>query len=119
MTIVRGDAGGIVFRVDDGKGSDYLFRIGIDGSYTLDIYNNNNLNSTLKRGTSTAINTGLNQSNLLAVVANGSNIDLYVNNQHVDSVSDSTFSQGEIGVAASSTGNPTEVVFTNAKVWTL
>lgn len=28
----------------------------------------------------------------------------------------STFSQGEIGVAASSIGNPTEVVFTNAKV---
>ncbi|HEY6284120.1 MAG TPA: hypothetical protein VIX20_00525 [Ktedonobacteraceae bacterium] len=42
-----------------------------------------------------------------------------MNNQHIDSVSDSAYSQGEIGVAASSNGNPTEVVFTNAKVWTL
>jgi hypothetical protein len=51
-------------------------------------------------------------------VANGSNISLYVNNQQIDNVSDSTFSQGEIGVAASN-NNLTEVVFTNAKVWTL
>ncbi|HXZ03947.1 MAG TPA: DnaJ C-terminal domain-containing protein [Ktedonobacteraceae bacterium] len=37
----------------------------------------------------------------------------------IDSVvSDSTFSQGEIGMAASSRSNPTEVVFTKAQVWT-
>jgi hypothetical protein len=119
MDILQGDSGGIVFRTDDAKQIYYLFHINIDGSYALAIFNNNDLVSTLKSGSNSAINTGLNQSNLIAVVANGSNIDLYVNNQHVDSVSDSTYSQGEIGVVASSNGNPTEVVFSNAKVWTL
>jgi hypothetical protein len=72
MTIVQGAGGGIVFRADDSKGAQYLFRIGIDGSYALDIFNNNSLVSILKSGSNSVINTGLNQSNLLAVVANGS-----------------------------------------------
>lgn len=119
MTIVQGVSGGIVFRTDPTNENFYYFHVHIDGSYSLDIYNNNILNSTLKSGPNSNINIGLNQSNLIAVVANGSNIYLYVNDQHIDSISDSTFSQGEIGVAAFSTGNQTEVVFSNAKVWTL
>jgi serine/threonine protein kinase len=122
MTITQGDAGGILFRGDETKGFNYyLFRIGSDGSYALDIYNNNSYVSTLKSGPSSTINTGLNQSILVGVVANGSNISLFVNNTNIDllSVSDGTYSQGEIGVAAISFGNPTMAVFSNAKVWTL
>jgi eukaryotic-like serine/threonine-protein kinase len=119
MTIVQGDSGGIIFRTSEANGAFYYFHIGIDGSYALDLYNNNNFISTLKSGSNTAINSGLNQSNLIAVVASGSNITLYVNNQSIDSVTDNTYSQGEIGVAASSIGNTASVVFTNAKVWTL
>ncbi len=119
MTVIEGNYGGVAFRANDTNANFYYFQIGIDGSYALDIYNNNNFISTLKSGTNSAINTGLNQSNLIAVVTSGGNIALYVNNQNVDNVSDSTYSQGEIGVAASSNGNPTEVVFSNAKVWTL
>ena len=66
-----------------------------------------------------AFNTGLGQQNLIAVVANGSTITLYVNNQQVTSVDDSTYSQGQIGVVADDEGNPTEVEFRDAKVWTL
>jgi hypothetical protein len=120
MTITYGDAGGIVFRVDETRGTYYLFRIGSDGSYGLDIYDNNNNVSTLRSGPSSTINTGLDQSILVAVVANGSNIDLYMNDKKIDNVSDGTYSQGEIGVAAVSFGNPTPTVavFSNAKVWT-
>lgn len=119
MTIVQGYGGGIVIRTDVASGTHYYFHISNDGSYALDIYNKNNVINTLTSGSNSAINTGLNQSNQIAVVANGSSIDLYVNNQHIDSVSDSTYSQGEVGVAASSNGSQTEVVFSNAKVWTL
>jgi serine/threonine protein kinase len=124
MTIVQGFSGGIIFRTDPVNMKYYYFHIDIDGSYALDIYNNLGFITTLKSGSNTAnnntvINTGLNQSNVIAVVVIGSNISLYVNNQQIDSVSDSTYSHGEIGVAASSIGNPTEVVFSNAKVWTL
>lgn len=52
------------------------------------------------------------------VVANGPQIDLYVNYTKIDSVSDTTCSQGAIGVAVYDNTNPTSATFTNAKVWT-
>jgi eukaryotic-like serine/threonine-protein kinase len=119
MTIVKGDGGGIFFR-DDGNGNGYYFFIGQNGTYELGIYNNCN-NCTfkpLRNGSSAAIHKGLNQSNLVAVVASGSTIDLYVNNQKIDSVSDSSYSQGAAGVFATVVNGPTEVMFNNAKVWT-
>jgi eukaryotic-like serine/threonine-protein kinase len=117
MTIVTGDAGGIGFRADVTKGNGYLFVISQDGKYGLYLFANSS-SVLLRGGSSNAINTGLNQSNLLAVVANGSAIDLYVNNQKIDGVTDSTYSQGHFGVGALDLNNPTEVVFSNAKVWT-
>src|SRR6266487_1736478 len=122
MTIVKGDGGGdIIFRDDETKGNGYYFFIGQNGSYELGNYNNCKVNCTLKplrNGYSAAINTGLNQSNLVAVVASGSTIDLYVNHHKIDSYSDSSYSQGQIGVVAFDVNSPTEVVFSNAKVWT-
>ncbi len=77
------------------------------------------LAKTLTSNSSSAIKTGLNQSNLIAVVANGSTLDLFVNGQKIDSVLDSTYSHGQIGVVADATNNQTEVVYSNAKVWKL
>ncbi len=122
MRIVKGDGGGILFR-DDGNGNGYYFFIGQNGTYEFGIYKgacNNCTFSTTDRhtGASPAINKGLNQSNLVAIVASGSTIDLYVNNQKIGSGSDSTYGSGQIGVLAADLNGPTEVVFTNAKVWT-
>jgi len=120
MTIIKGDAGDIIFR-DDTKGNGYYFFINQDGQYEFGIYNcsgDNCKSNALRNGSSAAINTGLNQSNLVAVVASGTTIELYVNHQKIDSVSDSSYSQGEIGVVAYDVNSPTEVVFSNAKVWT-
>src|SRR6266568_5232548 len=123
MTIVKGDGGDIIIR-DDTKGDGYYFFIGQDGTYEFGIYNcpDNNCTSRpllpLRSPSGTAINTGLNQSNLVAVVAKGSTIELYVNNHHIDSVSDSSYSRGQIGVGAYDGNSPTEVVFRDAKVWT-
>jgi len=80
----------------------------------LDLYTDHN--QMLTNGTSPAINTDLNQSNLIAVVANGSEIDLYMNLHHIVSLSDSTYTTGQIGVVANSS---TEVTFNDAKVWGL
>jgi len=117
MTIVEGNFGGIAFRTDGTRSQIYYFLIGQNGSYELDIHADNR--QVLKSGTSSMINTGQDRSNLIAIVANGSTIDLYVNMQHIDSVSDNTYSTGQIGVTAFSTGDPTEVKFNNAKVWGL
>ena len=125
MTIVAGDYGGIVFRIDSTHTKFYYFRIGKDGSYEVVLYravggSKPGMNGlVLKGGTSLAIKSGLKQSNIIAVVASGSDLDLYVNHQHIAYVSNSTFSQGQLGVCAEDAGNPTRVVYNNAAVWTL
>jgi len=45
-----------------------------------------------------------------------------VNRQQITSLTDGTFTHGQIGFIAGAFGNsshPTEAVFSNAKVWTL
>jgi hypothetical protein len=76
---------------------------------------------TLSSGSSSAIQKGLNQPNLIAVVARGSSLTLYINNQQVASVTDSSLSSGQIAVEASQVedNSPVDVAFSDAKVWKL
>jgi hypothetical protein len=122
MQVIKGDGGGIEFRAQNTTTANryYDFYIYRDGSYGLEMVNNSV--KMLTSGTALAINQRLNETNLVAVVAQGTNIMVYVNHQLLASVTDSTYSHGQIGVEADpsgSNGHPTEVVYTNAKVWTL
>ncbi len=121
MQIIQGDDGGIVFRTENTNPNQYyVFYIGQDGSYFLNMANGANY-PILSSGTNAAINQGLNQTNLIAVVAQGSTITLYVNHHQIADVTNNTFSHGQIGFLASpqgSGGHATEVVFSNARVWT-
>jgi len=119
MTIDQGSQGGILFRADKSKGQYYLFRIGTDGSYTLEVYKNNKSVIMLNSGISSAINTGVGQSNDMAVIANNTSLYLYVNQQLVTSAVDSTLNAGQIGVAAIDYSTPTEVEFSSVQVWKL
>jgi eukaryotic-like serine/threonine-protein kinase len=125
MKIIKGDQGGIDFRVTSTTYPNdqyYDFYIGQDGSYELDINISSNSIKSLAQGTSSAINQGLNQTNLVTVVAQGSLIKLYVNHQLITSVTDSTYTHGQIGFDADPFGNsghPTEVAYSNVRVWTL
>ena len=58
-------------------------------------------------------------SNTIAIVANGTNIDLYINSTKVDSATDAAYSSGQIGLIASTINNRTEAVYTNLKLWVL
>jgi hypothetical protein len=118
MIILKGDRGGIFFRQVGTQGPYYYFSIKRDGSYELDRFDGR-ISSILQRGSSPAVKIGLNQPNLLAVVAQGSSIDLYVNGQSILHSTDSTISSGLIGVAADPTDQPAEVAFSNARVWIL
>ena len=122
MKIIKGDAGGIIFRADIFHNSYYVFVIGQDGTYQLFVCKLNTCNSPLTSGISSAIKQGLNQTNFIAALATGSSIGLYVNHQFVDAVDDSTLDAGQIGVCAFPlpvNGHPTEVVYSNAKAWTV
>ena len=120
ITIVQGDGGGIVIRQDQTKGTDYLFDIDIQGDYALFREDGNNNPKVLTHGSNGVLKKGLNQSNLLAIVANGSSINLYVNNQFIDKATDSTYTQGQIGIFAGASNNGADDVAVNdARVWQL
>jgi hypothetical protein len=121
MTILKGDRGGIIFRSDSAATKFYLLRFGQDGTYNLFVYTGNSGSNAknLLEGSAPTFHTGTNQANEIAVVASGSNMYVYVNQQYVASLADGTYSSGEIAVFAEDHTNSTEVAFSNAQVWKL
>jgi eukaryotic-like serine/threonine-protein kinase len=121
MKIIKGDDGGVIFRANDTNNTYYVFSVGQDGSYELFVCPPKaaKCNSALLSNSSGAINQGLNQTNVVTVVVKGNTITLYVNQQEIDSVTDNTFSHGQVGVIAYDISNPTEVAYNKAKVWKL
>jgi serine/threonine protein kinase len=125
MKITRGDVGGMIFRADSVNKTYYSFFVDQNGYYGLFACNDKKggCGKSLVSGKfSPAINQGLNKINLVAVVAMGTTITLYVNHQQLISVNDSTYNLGQIGLVASpgpNTSNPTEVVYSDVKVWSL
>lgn len=113
-TVIAGSSSGIVFRADRAQTHLYYFIIDENGNYHLKVYfDKYGTSSVVASGSSAAIkNSG---SNLIAVVARGSRIDLYVNRQLIKSLNDTTFRSGQIGVVALAG----EVAFSDARVWKL
>jgi serine/threonine protein kinase len=111
MTILsgeNGDGGGLVFR-DASDTQEYRLRIGLDGSY--------DVSSTDLRGVSPAIHQGLDQTNLLTVIAQGNLLFIYVNKQCIAHISSSFSSQGKIGFMAVAFSKTTEVRFADTQIW--
>lgn len=119
MTIIRGDYGGLIFRAKSTASKFYVFRLESDGIYDLFVSQDNNHTTELSYGNSPAIHKYAGHSNLLAVVARGNNMYLYINKQYVSTVSDDTYKSGQIGVFAEDHTNPTDVAFSNLQIWKL
>ncbi|GCE28320.1 hypothetical protein KDA_38040 [Dictyobacter alpinus] len=132
MTIIQGTNGGLIFRnelLPDPNGGVYYFTVTAQGQFSLSVrkitYIDGQFSSsplkTLLQHQSTAIKTGLHQTNLLTVIARGSTIALYINKQFVGSAQDTTSLSGTIGLF--SQGNAAnqvlEVTFKNLQVWNL
>jgi hypothetical protein len=123
ITIVSGHSGGLVIRSDEND-SGYYFRISTDGTYIIQkiaISGDNTQQTVLPggSGSTSAIQTGNNQPNLIAVLAQGNTFYFYVNKQLVDSTSDDAYTSGQIGVYSDSDAGAVEAVFSNAEVWKL
>ncbi|HLZ55534.1 MAG TPA: protein kinase [Ktedonosporobacter sp.] len=116
MTVVSGaqaDGGGLLFRSNGNVW--YRLRVGVNGSYDL-------VNQTvplIPNASSGAINTGVNQTNVITIVAHNQSIYVYINGQYIATVNDSTSLSGQIGVFAVGWTTSTDVAFSNAKVWRL
>jgi transcriptional regulator with XRE-family HTH domain len=118
MKIEQGDCGGIIVRSSEPK--DYSFIVCQDGYYSFARYQNYTSSKLLVNKTSPAIVVGLNQLNVIAIVANGSTFDLYVNKHKIDTIQDSSYAHGRVGLFASNdTSSSTEVIYRDAKIWTL
>ncbi|HEX9131048.1 MAG TPA: protein kinase [Ktedonobacteraceae bacterium] len=122
MTVIKGDCGGIVFRSHDPLL--YYFYICQNGQYGLVRYQDNNdpsKNQVLRAGSSSHIEVGLGQANVIAVLARGHSMYLYVNQVQIDWAYDTSYSDGTIGVLAKAFDlfRPTEVAFNDATVWKL
>ena len=120
MTILSGDYGGIVFRSNPSSPKFYLLQFNTDGAYDLYAYvsNNGNEAKSLLANVTSAMK-GLNQSNLITLIARGSQLTIFVNNQYVDAVSNSSFTTGQIGLVAYYKSNSTEVSYSNLQIWKL
>ena len=121
MTILQGDFGGIFFRANGANSKYYYFRVGKDGAYDLTVSHDtiSTHDQLLKSGVAPSIiTTGLNKPNLIAVLAKGSDLYLYVNQKFLAQVHDSTLQSGQIGVFGGDfASRSADVAFTNAKVW--
>jgi hypothetical protein len=123
MTVGSGHSGGVVFRADASKDYEYQFRISTDGTYILNKYvveNGTPTSKSLLSGSSSAIVKGANQPNLVAILAQGDAIAVYVNKKYLGTTNDTTYHQGQIGVYVDS--DPSSVVdaaFTKLQVWKL
>lgn len=117
MTILKGDQGGIAFRANPDTGTFYYFYLDTHGNYALELVNSDTLGQPLAQGFSVAINKGFNVPNLIAVVAKGSSIQIYVNMQPVTGVTDSSVGHGNLGVVAQDLNTSTDVSFNNAQAW--
>lgn len=116
LKIIAGAAGGLMFRIANNDA--FLFAIDRNAAYYLYMARNN-VPSLLTAGSNAAINPGLNQPNLLTVVAESNHIYLYVNKQPVANVTNSVLDSGQVALYAANTTGPTDVAFSNAQVWAL
>jgi 3-keto-disaccharide hydrolase/TIR domain-containing protein len=124
VTLINGDAGGLIFRSDNAVSTFYRFAIDSTGAYRLfscqGCTGNQNAGNVLAFGD---LGIKANQPNTLTVIAINNTINLYVNGQFVKSVTDTTATSGELGVYAGTFVqafmHPTEVAFSNVKVWVL
>jgi hypothetical protein len=120
MTILSGHSGGLLFRADGKNDDGYYFRMSTDGTCLLKkLTNAGQQYQNLVSITSPAVHKGANQPNLLAVIAQGNTISLFVNKQYIGGFSDNAYQSGEIGLYVDSDGGAVEGSFSNAQVWQL
>jgi hypothetical protein len=116
ITNFSGEGGGIKFRAAS-NGNAYSFIIKPEGAYQFGSPSAGIIPYT--RTSLSAVHTGYNVSNVVTIIARGSNFYFYVNQQYLTSASDSSQACGKIGLYALDWTGSASVSFSNAKVWKL
>lgn len=107
----------VVFRIQQNDTlAGYLFRIFPDGTYQVSrsAPSTGSFTTLLDRIPSTALHSGLNQSNKLKILVKGSQLTFFINDKQVNQVNDTKYTKGYIGLAAG--GKNAEAIFSNLLV---
>jgi hypothetical protein len=117
MTILSGDDGGIMFRGHDGFF--YYFEIDLAGDYSFNIYDykKSNIAQRLDTGSTGYMQSGNTQANEITLIAEEHTFYIYVNQHFIERVTDNSYQSGWIGWVADSYQSPTDVAFSNLKIW--
>jgi hypothetical protein len=118
ITILQGDYAGIWFRYGQSQGTRYLFFMDTQGDYGITTDENDHL-SYLRQGNRPAAFRLGHQTNLLAIVAIGKTIAMYVNHQFLASTTDTSYQQGQIGVFAQGINGGFDIIASDVRVWKL
>ncbi len=109
------NAYGVKCREQSG-GDGYVFMISGDGYYSIQIVVNGDWEQLVEWTTSDVIRQG-NRTNHIRAVCDGTHLALFVNGELLAETEDSTYSEGDIGLAASTMEDePTEIHFDNLVV---
>jgi transcriptional regulator with XRE-family HTH domain len=126
LTIIRGDCGGIIFRMESPwhfyffkicqNGTSYIRKnIGISGSDGKALWSSS-------PAISSVIHSDPGRQNKIAVVASGGMMTFYINEQKVCLMQDDSNILGNIALIADlyhKVGHPTDVAYSNARLWAL
>jgi serine/threonine protein kinase len=124
MQILHGDCGGFTFRgnYQSTVGNFYYFDVCSDGKHYLASYTSFGMIQELQMSNSNvpfaALKANPQLPLTLAVVAQGSSLTFYLNHQLIDKMNDTTYTSGQVSLLCYEVGNPTEVAFSNARLWT-
>ena len=112
MVITSGNGGGVIFRQSSTAASEYRFRLSSNGTYDL-----GGPDMSLISGSSAVVHTGVNQSNLLTIIARGANLYVYINRQRILSITTANAAIGIFGLFAVDFAQPTTALFKSIEIW--
>lgn len=118
VSLQQGQMAGLVFRL--ANNNYYAFYITATGSYQFSTHkpDNGGIDTTLTSGNSTAIHQGFGQKNTLAVIAQGTTLQCWINGQLVATQNDSTYTAGTIALTVGGDQNSTIIAtFDHLQLW--
>lgn len=120
VSILKGDVGGVRFHAVDGNG--YVMMFDSEGHVRVSLYKSGSSEPhILWDGSSSAIKRGYNQTNTIGIVVKGNTFTFYINSQNVKSLTDSTYTEGNIdlvgGLYSDSDNKNSDVAFNTLRMW--
>jgi hypothetical protein len=124
VTLLRGNVGGLFFRENKvhNRSNAYLLDFDSKGNYQLWNYSVSHAAKLIDYGTLSHFNPGYTKTNTIALVAQGSNIRLYVNRQMVKHFTDHTYTHGGLSFISSeysSHKGTAEASYSDLRLWRL